>query len=55
MVNDARSDDLIQKTLTKTGIGPDLLEAIQHSAERPANRSSAAVRDHRNAVRDASE
>jgi serine protease AprX len=34
MVNDARSDEFIQKTLTKTGIGPDLLEAIQRSAKR---------------------
>jgi hypothetical protein len=34
MVNDARSDELIQKTLTKTGIGSDLLEAIQRSAVR---------------------
>jgi hypothetical protein len=34
MVNDVRSDELIQKTLTNTGIGSDLLEAIQRSAVR---------------------
>jgi serine protease AprX len=48
MVNDARSDELIQKTLTKTGIGPDLLEAIQRSAERQQpqpNSESVAPRD----------
>jgi serine protease AprX len=35
MVDDAHSDKLIQKTLAKTGIGLDLLEAIQRSAEQP--------------------
>lgn len=34
MVEDAGSDKLIQKTLTKTGIGLDLLEALQRSAEQ---------------------
>ena len=41
MGDDPRSDDPIQRSLAKTGIGPDLLEAIQRSPSAPALESVA--------------